>query len=317
MSLRWLVVVVVVTAASPRHHIAATSSPSRLGDPGMRAATPAVAMCAWSFCNGAAQPQEYRALPTRMADCNPFVTDDDNALIPGDPIPGFATPSDANTYAQVVEQYLGQLCSKPGPLAGGNWSHWSVMFKSGNLDLQQVYSLFYLFFPPLLLSFPPSLCVSLSHFRCCLLAQGLCNSTALPASTPPPSTRFNNLAMNQPLVAHSASSADWPLPYTKALGTSGFFAATYDVPASVDDKTLVLLNSALHNYTTDLYDYRLSELAGAPGPVPRPPAPLINASFSSVQWYWNVTSSAWVFFSTIVTTVRTACSASSAALSTC
>ena len=104
------------------------------------------------------------------------------------PLPGFAAPDDVNAYAVVKEAYLGDRCYKPsgGPTAG-NWSHWSVMMKSGNMDV----------------------------------SAGLCNTTA-----PAVAASFNNLPMNQPLVVHSPSAADWPLPYTNGSGVSGYYAAT-------------------------------------------------------------------------------------------
>ena len=46
---------------------------SVLGDPGMAHPVPAVAYCAWSFCNYAAQPAEYTVQHTRLADCGDAV----------------------------------------------------------------------------------------------------------------------------------------------------------------------------------------------------------------------------------------------------
>jgi hypothetical protein len=244
----------------------------------------------------------------------PQVTDADNALMPPQPLPGYGAPADINAYASAKEGFLGDTCSKPslGPQAF-NWSHWGIMFKSGNMDL----------------------------------SKGLCNSTGPGAAADPAATgsseRFNNHPMNQPLVVHFDSAAGWvrlvvvyqlgcatpehtnthpplartfyacththsrslpcplpsprsptytpttpsrpvvmtvapllqPLPYTNATGVSGYFAGTYDVPLGANASVLAALSTALHQYTQTLYAFRLKELA-CPGGLwyeAQPPPP--------------------------------------------
>lgn len=247
-----------------------------------RSDIPAVAYCSWSFCNYAAASLGYPTFTTRMADCPGQVTDADNALMPPQVIPGYGDPSDVNTYAIFKEAYLGDVCGKPsqGPTPG-NWSHWSVMFKSGNMDP----------------------------------VENLCNSTApgLAGSmdVAPRPLQFDNLPMNQPLVVHNASAPGWALPYTNATGVSGYFAGTYDVPKGADASVLAALSEALHQYQLALYAFRLQELASAESghvgePPKPPPAPqlLVNASFLSVQWYKNVSSNSWVFYNTMNTSPK-------------
>jgi hypothetical protein len=103
--------------------------------------------------------------------------------MPPQPLPGYGAPTDINQYAIAKEGYLGDACSKPAPGPRVfNWSHWSVMFKSGNMDL----------------------------------SKGLCNSTAPPSPPGDDSgaavrarSQFNNLPMNQPLVVHQDSAPGW------------------------------------------------------------------------------------------------------------
>jgi hypothetical protein len=64
-----LVAALLGAAAPAAAASAATNGTSILGDPGMLAATPAVALSLWSFCNYAAAPSGYPLLTTRMADC--------------------------------------------------------------------------------------------------------------------------------------------------------------------------------------------------------------------------------------------------------
>jgi len=136
-------VLVVVTAV--RDHGTATSRwVSILGDPGMQSQAPATAFCAWNFCNGAKAPPAFPAAPSpRMADCaladgGNAVSSAANELGVGTDIPGYPNTLDVDLYARNKELYLGHLCSRPAPQPSlGNYSGFSVMFKSGNMDSSQ------------------------------------------------------------------------------------------------------------------------------------------------------------------------------------
>eukprot|EP00040_Diaphanoeca_grandis_P012030 m.61408 g.61408 ORF g.61408 m.61408 type:complete len:530 (+) comp22977_c0_seq2:205-1794(+) len=129
----------VVAATAPE--VAGQNWMSALGDPGMMLPNPSTQFTAWNFCNGAKAPAAFATNPSpRMADCSVAsggnaVTEAANDLGLGTDVPGFPPTNDVDLYARQKELYLGKLCSKTAEQ--GNWSAWSVMFKSGNMDTDQ------------------------------------------------------------------------------------------------------------------------------------------------------------------------------------
>lgn len=124
---------------------------SAVGDPGMRRDGLRVAWEAWNFCNEVGREAPGMGSP-RGADCFDLdtsvdehgqpayklvhrVTDADNNLRAGDPLPGApanATVTDVDRYAAAKELYLGHQCQvldNPEP-----WQFWMVMLKNGNLE---------------------------------------------------------------------------------------------------------------------------------------------------------------------------------------
>ncbi|EAY97333.1 uncharacterized protein [Oryza sativa Japonica Group] len=129
---------------------------SAVGDPGMRRDGLHVAWEAWNFCNEVGQEAPGMGSP-RGADCFDLVragkfaengvdengqptykvvhrvTDADNNLRAGDPLPGSpANITDVDLYAAAKELYLGDRCQVPD--SPSPWQFWMVMLKNGNLD---------------------------------------------------------------------------------------------------------------------------------------------------------------------------------------
>jgi hypothetical protein len=277
--------------------VSAQTWTSVLGDPGMQAAMPSTAFSGWNFCNGALGPDGYPAMASpRMADCaaadgegpnGNMISEADNDLAPGTPIPGFVTPTDVNEYARVKEVYLGQRCFKQASF--GNWSGFSIMFKSGNMN---------------------------SGLPICPRT----NSTGVvaAASAHDASTygvrgqhlRFNNLPMNQPLMSHGWSTPNVALPYN-STGWFGYYSGTYDVSANATASELQALQAALSNYTQQWLTFRIAEIASnssnasALAPLrPTPPTLLVNKSFVFASWWVNKTSTppSFVYYMAMQTT---------------
>ena len=252
------------------------------GDPGLLSPAIAVMLTGWNFCNMALAPPEFDARPSpRWADCaspndgTPQVSAADNALGPGDafPLPGFNATDDANAYAVQKGLFLAQRCERASAGASAfNWGYHTVMWKSGNMDM----------------------------------AAGICPET----SPPPPAAaslhaaaaplRFNNLKMNQPLVAlHPARPAKVPYSPSPTGGFVGWAAGTYDVNASWSAAEVAAVQAALEDYTAAWVAFRFAELEGAsplpPRPDAAPPALLVNRSYEGTVWWKNVSSGATVF----------------------
>uniref|UniRef100_A0A0E0DP57 DUF7705 domain-containing protein n=1 Tax=Oryza meridionalis TaxID=40149 RepID=A0A0E0DP57_9ORYZ len=122
---------------------------SAVGDPGMRRDGLRVAWEAWNFCNEVGREAPGMGSP-RGADCFDLengvdengqptykvvhrVTDADNNLRAGDPLPGSpANITDVDLYAAAKELYLGDRCQVPD--SPSPWQFWMVMLKNGNLD---------------------------------------------------------------------------------------------------------------------------------------------------------------------------------------
>ena len=169
----------------------------------MRAPSPAVAWTGWNFCNGARGPEGYPSAPApRLADCVAVsdthlnaVSEADNALAPGDSIPGVPPPANAEEYARAKERYLGSLCARPSraPAPAFNYSHWSVMFKNGNFDPGQ------------------RLCAHTAE-------------AAAPSAYTGPAAATGSIRgrpMNQPLMVHrwTSRSASWEVCSVRSQGT--------------------------------------------------------------------------------------------------
>jgi len=253
----------------------ASSAPAyitAMGNAGYASPHPSVLVTGWNFCNEALAPPAFPDRPSpRWADCPaasgaPRASPADNALGPGDafPLPGFPAPADANGYAVEKELFLGARCAQPSGVRGaGNFSFHTIMLKSGNMDI----------------------------------AAGICpNTGAGAAARAPYAARFNNLPMNQPLVALTPS-APRAVPYGgRAL--VGSVAATYDVDPAWTPAESAAVRAALAAYADAWLAYRFAEVDGAPLP-PRPdtakPALLVNRSFEAASWWRNVTSGSTVF----------------------
>lgn len=274
-----------------------------------------------------------------MADCmslsgpGPYgntVQDSDNQLGVGQPIPGYTTPTDVNMYARVKELYLGGLCAKPAPAgtwssdaaAQSPWSHWSIMFKSGNMNTADNLC------PRTNSSGGSAVGAAVTVGQ---MQHGARQLAALRGSAAAASaaeqhalarlrSRFDNKPMNQPLMVHSWSTPGTPLPYNGS-GIMGYFAGTYDVDPTWSPAQTAAVQAALHNYTQAYFAFRIAEIAadasGAPAPArPAPPSLLSNSSYVFAVWYQNVTSAAtavapaapaapsyeWVYYMAMVTT---------------
>ncbi|KAK9696867.1 hypothetical protein RND81_08G002300 [Saponaria officinalis] len=121
-----------------------------IGDPGMQRDGLRVAIESWNRCNEVGHETPHFGSP-RAADCFDLlethqgtkksykiqhkVTEEDNKLGLGKPIPGLKSNSKINNvdlYAPQKEIYLAKLCQvidKPNP-----WHFWMIMLKNGNLD---------------------------------------------------------------------------------------------------------------------------------------------------------------------------------------
>ena len=247
------------TAAAPTQWVSAS------GDPGLAAEIPSVLIVGWNFCNEALAPAEYPTHPSpRWADCGGRVTAADNALGPGDAfrLPGFNASTDPNAYAIQKELFLGALCAQPA--AAGNWSFHTIMLKSGNMNV----------------------------------GANICPETVAAAAAAPGGggLTFNNLDMNQPLLALSPS-AQRAVPYG-GRGYVGSLGATYDVDPKWSPAQAAAVQAALTAYTEAWIAYRFAEIDGTPlPPLPssQTPALLVNRSYEGVVWYRNVSSGSFVF----------------------
>ena len=236
-----------------------------MGNAGYRSDNPSVLVTGWNFCNEALAPSSFPTHPSpRWGDCPdatgaPRVSAADNALGPGDafPLPGFNATTDVNAFAVEKELFLAARCDQPSGVPGaGSFAFHTIMLKSGNMDV----------------------------------AAGICPMTAAPG------LGFNNLPMNQPLVALSPST-ERAVPYGGRALVGGV-AATYDVNASWSADEIAAVSTALQNYSDAWLAYRFAEVDGAPLP-PRPdsvkPALLANKSFEAAVWWKNVSSGSTVF----------------------
>ncbi|XP_021850000.2 uncharacterized protein [Spinacia oleracea] len=121
---------------------------SAIGDPGMQRDGLRVAIESWNQCNEVGQETPnfgspraadcFDLLDPRKKDCNYTiqhkVTEQDNILGVGSPIPGGSSESlnNVDLYAAEKEVYLGSKCQvedKPNP-----WQFWMIMLKNGNMD---------------------------------------------------------------------------------------------------------------------------------------------------------------------------------------
>jgi hypothetical protein len=262
---------------------------SILGDP-KQLKHPQVAWTGWNFCNGALAPSQYnQSISPRLADCiqqvvagpGPYgnmITQDMNDLGVGIPIPppiSNAT-TDINWYAVLKEQFLASICQQlqvPTSGAPFTYNHWSIMFKSGNMNTG--------------LNICPATNVNNNNN----------NYNNNYNNDSPISSSFNNLPMNQPFMVHQFSTPGVPGPYG---GSSyvGYFAGTYDLPAPGDEAALT---SALETYTEAWFQYRIAELDGnIPPSLPAIPTLLVNKSYLSTLWYQNTTSGSFVFYNLLV-----------------
>ncbi|KAK1258806.1 hypothetical protein QJS04_geneDACA024846 [Acorus gramineus] len=185
---------------------------SAVGDPGMKRDGLRVALEAWNFCNEVGAEAPNMGSP-RAADCfdllpkqylsgmpklevSHLVTEEDNSLGVGDPMPG-APPKyldNVDLYAVAKEIYLGDKCQvrdTPKP-----WQFWMIMLKNGNMDT----------------------------------SASLCPKDGVKVGPFPPQSRFpcfGKGCMNQPLVYHK---------YTRFVGNDtlrGSFYGSYDLDAVV------------------------------------------------------------------------------------
>ncbi|KAH9603771.1 hypothetical protein KSS87_018797 [Heliosperma pusillum] len=151
VELNVLALVLLVTNVVLADSFANAESVSAVGDPGMRRDSLRVAFESWNFCNEVGQETPGMGSP-RAADCFDLyksesppanskstsiqhkVTDDQNRLGVGMPIPGLKAEALMNPdlYAVEKELYLSSLCQvddTPNP-----WSFWMIMLKNGNFD---------------------------------------------------------------------------------------------------------------------------------------------------------------------------------------
>lgn len=234
---------------------------SVLGDPGMRTPSPHTQWCGWNFCNGAKAPASFPAVPSpRMADCAApdgqgryvnAVSDSDNALGVGQPIPGpdGFNGTDVDVYARRKELYFRRLCSANSSTYAG----WSVMFKSGVMDT----------------------------------GQNICPCVVQGYPCGPKHTGGKGSAMNQPLMVHHSFGADpWDGRSSKtgAIALAGYFAGTYDIDSNWTAAERNAAEQALRSYTDAWLAHRLSPASGA-ADTPEPPALLRNSSYLFTAWY--------------------------------
>lgn len=258
---------------------------SVLDDPGMRS-PPRTQWCGWSFCNGAKAPVNFPAVPSpRMADCAipdgkggyiNAVSDSDNALGVGQPIPGPGgfNGTDVDLYARRKELYFRRLCSVNSSLShsGETSAGWSVMFKSGVMDTDQ-------------------------HICPCVVEGGrLCG---------PKHDGGKGSAMNQPLmVHHTFGTGPWDGRSSKTgVNTlAGYYAGTYDVDVNWTDADRAAVEQALRSYTDAWITQRLSPASTAADAHPDPPALLRNASYLFTAWYQQ--DGATVYYSGLRTSTK-------------
>ena len=264
---------------------------SVIGDPGMKAKLPTTAWTGWNFCNGAKGPLKFRSLDLpspRMADCvipgsmfKNAISNFDNNLRIGQVSP--IKTRDVNVFARMKELYLGKLCSRPFEFdKTSNYSHWSVMFKSGNMDISK------------------GLCVETA-------GRDVLNTRHVtPASADRDNNHelsFNNLPMNQPIMVHRWTSNDngW---------TGGFFAGTYDVNSSWTASEKQQVKDALMDYSEKVVQHRISStqnyniMMKDESNIPGPSLIIANSSFLFTAWYQNCssvtldndTTCKWVYF---------------------
>ncbi|CAI8603651.1 unnamed protein product [Vicia faba] len=192
------------------------SNVSAVGDPGMQRDSLRVAFEAWNFCNEVGQEAPHMGSP-RAAQCFDLlqdslvhkVTEKDNKLGVGDPLPGFR-PEDINNidlYAVQKEIYLGSLCEiqdTPSP-----WQFWMIMLKNGNYDTRS----------------------------------GLCpkDGKKVPPFNPGRFPCFGTGCMNQPILCHQWTQL-------KDGIMRGGFNGTYDLNSSCGNSGLGNSNNNLSYY---------------------------------------------------------------------
>ena len=252
--------------ASGAGRTADSSWTSLLDDPGMQSPTPKTQWTGWNFCNLARAPKSFPAVPSpRFADCPAApdkqgryinaVTDSDNALGVGQPIPGFGgfNATDVEAYARQKEIYFRRLCSANSSTHSGMSAGWSVMFKSGVIDTDE------------------QICPCAFEGRPC----------------GPFHAGGNGAAMNQPLmVRHSFGAHPWDgrSSMNGASAVAGYFAGTYDVDSNWTAAARAAVEQALRSYTDSWLAYRLNS-ATATADRPKPPTLLKDSSYLFTVWY--------------------------------
>ena len=245
-----------------------------IGDPGMTAEYPATAWCGWNFCNGAKAPEEYDRLnfsSPRLADCQisskgkNAVSVEDNLLRAGESIPGENETKDVEVFAREKELFLGRLCARPFATDKKiKFSHWSVMFKSGNMDL----------------------------------SKGLCPET-LGEKDKKSHLGFNNLPMNQPLMVHrwTKQSNGWSGGFF--AGTYDVNVSwTSDQLEEVQSALLAYTDISVQQRVRERWSSHDKART-----IPDPPEILANSSILFTAWYRNCSNLShiercnWVYFS--------------------
>ena len=233
----------------------ARSAPlSVVGDPSMRSEGVHVLWEGWNFCNQAGNVS-VQPLPAslssasssspsssawfapnvspRFADCWGLdaagqlmanVSVADNLLSFPDPLPNrpSAVGHNVNWYAQQKARYLGELCQQQTS-TGRGWEWWTIMIKSGNLDLSSNQC------PSTTL--PPSSAdppARRRHVRPPIVTS---HPTSPPRSIPAP------LPMNQPLVYQHFTA---PHPHVKSV-VAGAFLGSF----SIDDSSIEQLQRCI------------------------------------------------------------------------
>ena len=286
-----LVAAAAATASAAAPAAAAASYTSAAGNP-LYGSDVAVEVVGWNFCNEALAPPQFPDHPSpRWADCAApgggaqLVSAAANALGPGDafPMPGLNATRDANAYAVQKELFHGALCSRPAApaaarsAAGANYSFTTVMFKSGNMNVNA------------------SVCPETVGGGGGRRRRAAAPPAPSGAALAPSGIRFNNLLMNQPLVQVTQASRR-AVPYG-GEGEVGFVSGTYDVDPAWTPAEIAAVQGALAAYTQAWVAFRFAEVDGeSPPPAPpQPPALLANKSYVAAVWWRNVTSGGMVF----------------------
>jgi hypothetical protein len=216
----------------------------------MRARESSTALSGWNVCDGVQQQPEFPVIPAtaRLADCwvdgGNRVTQADNELAFGTPIPGQPATRDVELYFRQKELHLAGLCAHPesgSSKSGFNYSGIAIEFKNGAGGQA---------------------------------LQDSCPCSGLPSSCAVWRKILNFGQMNQPLVAHKWSDASG----------AGFFAATWDVQPGWTAAQRRSVLQALTSYTSAWVAYREAELTHGTPSRPVAPPLLANKSFAFAAW---------------------------------